>query len=201
MTNQLPNHAFARHDLLSCIEVRPVPTTERERWASLMSAHHYLGFRQAFGEQVFYVATINGTWVALLAWAAAALKLKSRDLWIGWDSVARTRRLKLIANNVRFLVLPGWQIPNLASRVLAMNLKRLSSDWEMFYGHPILVVETFVDPERFRGSCYRATGFREIGDTRGFSRSQTGYRANVGTPLGTVVSGMMLAAGVRVVGC
>ena len=171
--NELPNHAFAQRDLLAGVEVRLVSTFERERWKHLMISHHYLGFQRAFGEQVFYVATINGEWIGLVGWASAALKLQSRDCWIGWDAIAKKRRLNLIANNMRFLVLPGWQVANLASRILALNLKRLSSDWQAIYGHPILVVETFVDAERFRGSCYRATGFRDIGLTRGFSRSRT----------------------------
>jgi len=178
MTSSLPNHLFARPDLLQRVEVRPVQQFERERLVELLAAYHYLGYQKAFGEQVHYVATVDGTWVALLVWASAALKLKPRDVWIGWDDIAKSNRLNLLANNVRFLVLPGWETPNLASRVLALNLKRLSRDWQKFYGHPILLAETFVDGGRFQGSCYKATGFREIGLTRGFSRSRTGYTAN-----------------------
>lgn len=193
MTSQFPNHIFAPHHLLRRIEVRPALQSERQRWGKLMAAHHYLGYQKACGEQVHYVATIDGTWVALLVWTSAALKLKPRDLWIGWDAIAKTRRLKLIANNMRFLVLPEWQVPNLASRVLALNMKRLSQDWQTFYGHPILLAETFVDADRFRGSCYKATGFCEIGHTRGFTRSRTGYLAN-GRPKKILVKQLSVSA-------
>jgi hypothetical protein len=121
------------------------------------------------------LATRGGDWVALLGWGSAALKCGPRDSWIGWERSLQWRRLHLIANNVRFLILPGWHQPNLASHLLALNLKRLSRDWELYFGHPILVAETFVDRARFRGTCYRAAGWQVLGQTRGFAKRNRRY--------------------------
>ncbi len=161
------------------ILVRPVRYEERARWRQLMNAHHYLGFRPIVGQSLWYVATADDQWVALLAWGAAALKCGVRDAWIGWAPSLKWRRLHLIANNVRFLILPEWHnTPNLASRILAHNCKRLSPDWERYYGHPLLLAETFVDAARFRGTCYRAAGWRVLGRTRGFAKRGPGYVAH-----------------------
>jgi hypothetical protein len=140
-----------------------------------MRQHHYLGFERIVGESLYYIASRGTAWVALLGWGSAALKCGPRDRWIGWDRALQWRRLHLIANNVRFLILPGWHEPNLASRLLALNLKRLSRDWELYYGHPLLLAETFVDPVRFRGTCYRAAGWQVLGQTRGFAKRNRRY--------------------------
>jgi hypothetical protein len=170
---------MAAEHLLQSVEVRPIRRDEKDRWKRLMREHHYLGFEGLFGEQVFYVATMGERWVALMAWAVSALKVASRDEWIGWTPWMRLNRLKFVVNNARFLVLPGARAPNLASRVLGLNLRRLSRDFLAFYGHPVLLAETFVEAERFRGTCYRAAGWTELGATRGFSRSSRfGYVAN-----------------------
>jgi len=160
------------------VTVRPVHWEERACWRELMNAHHYLGFRPMVGESLWYVATVGEQWVALVAWAAAALKCGVRDAWIGWTPALQFRRLHLIANNVRFLILPEWHLAHLASRVLALNLRRLSGDWERFYGHPLLLAETFVDAARFRGTCYRAAGWQVLGVTRGFAKRGAGYVAH-----------------------
>jgi hypothetical protein len=118
---------------------------ERERYRQLMTAHHYLKSDQLVGEQLRYVAEVDGQWVALLSWSAASYHLKDREQWIGWSDAQRRRRLALVANNSRFLILPGVDCPNLASRVLAQCLSRLSADWQGAYDHPILLVESFVD--------------------------------------------------------
>ncbi|MGH9448306.1 MAG: Druantia anti-phage system protein DruA, partial [Terriglobia bacterium] len=157
------------------VTVRPVRGEERVRWRRLMDAHHYLGFRPIVGESLWYVATFEERWVALLGWGAAALKCGPRDAWIGWPPFLQWRRLHLIANNARFLILPEWHRLNLASRILALNLKRLSPDWERYYEHPIWLAETFVDAARFRGTCYRAAGWQVLGTTRGFAKRGTGY--------------------------
>jgi hypothetical protein len=143
-----------------------------------MDAHHYLGFRPIVGQSLWYVATCEEQWVALLGWGAAALKCAPRDAWIGWTPALKFHRLHLLANNVRFLILPEWHLPNLASRVLALNLQRLSEDWERYYGHPILLAETFVDGARFRGTCYLAAGWQMLGTTRGFAKHGPGYVAH-----------------------
>jgi len=163
---------------LDGIIVRPVRHEERARWRQLMQTHHYLGLRSIVGQSLWYVALFQEQWVALLGWGAAALKCAPRDTWIGWSSALRFRRLHLLANNARFLVLSEWRRRNVASRVLALNCKRLSQDWERYHGHPILLAETFVDPTRFRGTCYLAAGWLPLGQTLGFAKRGRGYVAH-----------------------
>jgi hypothetical protein len=160
------------------LSVRPARRDEMGRWVELMRQHHYLGFDRIVGEALYYVATESGQWVALLGWGSAAFKCAVRDLWIGWDRELQWRRLQLIANNVRFLILPDEHRPNLASRLLALNLKRLSNDWQRLHGHPIWLAETFVDSARFRGTCYRAAGWQVLGQTRGYSKRNHCYWHN-----------------------
>jgi hypothetical protein len=143
-----------------------------------MDAHHYLGFRPIVGQSLCYVATLEDQWVALLGWGAAALKCAPRDAWIGWTPALKFHRLHLIANNVRFLILPEWHRRNFASHILALNLRRLSADWESYYGHPLLLAETFVDGARFRGTCYRAAGWQPLGLTQGFAKRNRGYASH-----------------------
>jgi predicted transposase YbfD/YdcC len=134
-----------------------------------------LGFRGVVGESLAYLAEAGGEWLAVLWWAAAALKYRPRDEWVGWHPAVAWQRLHLVANNVRFLILPGVRVPNLASRVLGVCAKRLSADWQQAWGHPILLVETFIDPERFSGTCYRAAGWLRLGETRGYARRCGGW--------------------------
>jgi len=162
---------------LDRLQVRPITLQERQRWRQLMR-QHYLGFKSVVGESIGYVATIDDQWVALLAWGMAAMKNRHREAWIGWDEALKWRRLHLVANNVRFLILPGAHIKNLASKVLSLNLRRLSADWQERYGHPILLAETFVDLSRFKATCYRAAGWIPLGETRGFARSGNGYSSH-----------------------
>ena len=165
---------------LSAVAVRPVAdAVEQARWDRVMDAGHYLGFRGMFGHGIRHVATgPDGEWLALLGWCAGAFKVKARDAWIGWAPEQQFRRLRLIANNCRFLVLPRGRAPNLASRALALSARRLSADMEARFGHPVLLAETFVDPSRFRGVCYRAAGWEEVGATRGYARSGGGWVAH-----------------------
>jgi hypothetical protein len=121
------------------------------------------------------IAALKAQWLALLIFAAAAKHLKYRDRWIGWTDAQRERRLPLVVNNIRFLLLPDRTFPNLGSRVLRMVLARLSSDWQVAYGHPVVVVETFVDPEQFCGTVYTANGWEELGKTDGSGRHQRDY--------------------------
>lgn len=161
--------------LLKQIIVRPILPGERQRWDALMRRHHYLGFAGMVGESLRYVAEGGGQWVALLGWQAAALKCRPRDRWIGWPPVLHYQRLPLIANNGRFLILPEVKLPNLASRVLSLNLKRLCADWQAVHGHPLLLAETFVDPARFTAACYRAANWRLLGRTRGYAKHHRTY--------------------------
>ena len=140
-----------------------------------MRERHYLGFHSLVGESMRHVAEAEGEWVALMGWGASAFKCGARDRWIGWGKALQWARLKYIANNMRFLILPGERRKNLASRVLGMNVRRLRSDWEGVHGHPVLMAETFVDPQRFKGTCYRAAGWSELGGTRGYGRNGKRY--------------------------
>ncbi len=170
--------------LLRTVQVQVLDTPERRaRARQLLAAHHYLGGVQAVGEQVHYtVSDAQGEWVAVLIFAAAAKHLRPREQWIGWSDEQRRRRLALVANNVRFLLVPGRSVPNLGSVVLSRILARLSEDWQARYGHPVLVAETFVDPERFQGSVYRASGWTELGLTQGHGRQARDYYENHDRP-------------------
>jgi len=149
---------------------------ERRHCQRLLRKHHYLGGLKAVGEQMCYAAVDwQGRWLALLLFSAAAKHLKHRDQWIGWTRAQRDRRLSLVVNNSRFLILPHAHIPNLGSRVLRLALDRLSRDWQERYGHPVLVVETFVDPDEFDGTVYSAQGWQEVGLTDGWGRCRRDY--------------------------
>lgn len=142
----------------------------------LLERHHYLGALQPVGEQIIYVATGPcGGVRAVLVFCAAAKHLRHRDQWIGWTEEQRRRRLSLIANNARFLIVPDYQVPNLATRILKLTLDRLSDDWITRYGHPVALAETFVDPERFQGTVYKAGGWVELGRTSGHGRVNRDY--------------------------
>jgi hypothetical protein len=160
-------------------QVRVVVLTapvERRQFQRLLRKHHYLGGLKAVGEQMWYAAVDwQGQWLALLLFSAAAKHLKHRDQWIGWTRAQRDRRLSLVANNSRFLILPHAHTPNLGSRVLRLALDRLSRDWQDRYGHPVLVVETFVDPDQFDGTVYSAQGWEEVGLTDGWGRRRRDY--------------------------
>lgn len=164
-----------QRQLLQEVEVRLVTAEEGERWYSLMRAHHYLGLKTLTGESLCYVAQWKDQWLALLGWGGPALECGPRDRWIGWKPVIKWQRISYIVNNSRFLLLPGIRIPNLASRVLALNLKRLAEDWRDTYGHEVLMAETFVDPTRFSGSCYKGCGWLELGKTSGWGKSGKHY--------------------------
>ena len=142
-----------------------------------MNLHHYLGFRSIAGQSLRYVATVGEEWLALIGWGSAALKCAARERFIGWEEARKLKRLGLVTNNVRFLVLPWVRRHNLASHVLALNLKRLSEDFQRVYGHPVYLAETFVDT-RFRGSCYRAANWQYVGNTRGWTKSGDHYVHN-----------------------
>src|SRR5260221_7295940 len=129
---------------------------EEAEWNKLMVKHHYLKEHRMVGESLRYVAKLNGKWVGLLGWSSAAFHLRARDAWIGWTDLVRKSRRLLVACNARFVLLGDKaSSSNLASQMLSLNLKCLSNDWQQRYGHPIALVETFVDPERFEGTCYR----------------------------------------------
>ena len=126
--------------------------------------------------RLYYVAADGqGRWVGVLVFCAAAQYLRHRDQWIGWTNEQRRRRLALVVNNARFLLLPDRRAPNLGSRLLKLTLGRLAADWQQKYGHPVLLVESFVDPERFQGAVYTANGWQELGLTDGWGRHARDY--------------------------
>jgi hypothetical protein len=156
--------------VLKRVEVRLIGAEERARWDAEIEQKHYLKNARLVGEQLRYVAQIDGQWVALLGWSAASYHLRQRESWIGWDVEQRRQRLPLVANNARFLILEPGRWPNLASRALALCTARLAQDWQALYGHTILVVESFVDSQLFRATAYKANGWEGLGKTAGFTR-------------------------------
>ena len=159
---------------LSEVSVELVTKVDEARFRALMQEHHFLGDAQPRGETVRYVAHSGGRWLALAMFSASALLCAARDSWIGWERGIQFSRLHLVTNNSRFLVLPGG-VPNLGSRVLSLCARRLVRDWPLRFGHEVLLLETFVDPERHRGTVYRAANWLEVGHTRGFGRRGSGY--------------------------
>jgi hypothetical protein len=161
--------------VLDGVRVRLIDASERERFDALIIKEHYLHSAETVGEQLRYVAEYQGQWLALQTWNAAAFHLKGRDEWIGWTDAQRRKRLGLVANNSRYLVLEGAHYPNLASRVMKLCQGRLSSDWAAEYGHPILVVESFVDSQLFRGTSYKVSGWMLLGQTQGWGRARQDF--------------------------
>jgi hypothetical protein len=166
----------ARQGSRSPLVVRPIGAGELLLWRAHIERFHYLGDRALVGESLRYVAFVDGELVALLSWASASLRNGPRDRYVGWDEESRKANLHLVVNNSRFLLLPYCVRPNLASRVLAANLRRLSQDWQAVYGHPVVLAESFVDTVRFRGTCYRASNWICVGESRGWSKSGYTYR-------------------------
>ena len=154
--------------------VRRVTAGEVARFDSLLDEHHWLG-RGLVGETVRQVAVVDGEWVALVGWGSPAFMVSARDRWVGWSPVQRTRRLRFVANNQRFCVLPAGQAANLASAALGASLRSLPADWEAMWGHPVVLAETFTDPARHHGGCYRASNWLPVGETAGWARSNGSY--------------------------
>src|SRR5438874_2283527 len=167
---------------LSEMVVRLVRSDEQRRYQQLMRAHHYLGYLPKIGETLWYVATWREQWLALLSFSGSALKCAVRDRWIGWTLRQHYGRLKLVVNNSRFLILPDGHFFNLGSRVLSLCQRRLPGDWEEAFGHGVVLLETFVDPQRHRGTVYRAANWMYVGNTRGYRRTHGGYTATPQTP-------------------
>jgi hypothetical protein len=153
---------------LGRLELRLVRRREGERlFAQLLSQHHYLGYSRPVGEHLKYLVVAGERPVACLAWSSAARLLGLRDAFIGGAKERSRPNLRLIAYNTRFLILPWVRVPHLASHLLGRVARQISRDWEALYGHPLHLLETFVDTERFRGACYRAANWICLGRTRG----------------------------------
>ena len=165
-----------QQSLLDEVRVELGKPEEIPRVQSLFRRHHYLGGLRPVGERLYYIAKdACNRWLAVLVFSAPAKHLRDRDRWIGWTEEQRRRRLSLLTNNSRFLIVPKCSVPNLGSRVLRLTLERLPEDWRNQYGHRVEVVETFVDPERFCGTVYTASGWTELGQTDGWGRVRRDY--------------------------
>ncbi|MEI7733788.1 MAG: ISAs1 family transposase [Verrucomicrobiota bacterium] len=169
--------------ILDHLQVRLLTSAkEIARGDQLIVAHHYLHDATLVGEQLRYVATYQGRWLALATWSGAAFHLKDRDEFIGWDAEQCRRRRALLANNSRLLVLPGGHVPNLVSRFMKLMLARLSNDWVKRWQHPLALVETFVDPQLYQGTAYKVSGWSHLGKTAGWKRDASDFYVKHGTP-------------------
>jgi hypothetical protein len=156
---------------LALIRVGSADSQASQIWNELMSRHHYLGSGPLCGAQLRYlIRSGQGEWLGGLAFSAAAWQLEARDRWIGWNRETRRQNLHLVVANSRFLILPQRRVPNLASQVLGLALRQVGADWKQRYGYEPVLVETFVEPERFAGTCYRAANWVMVGVTEGRGR-------------------------------
>jgi hypothetical protein len=153
-------------------------TSEEALFNSLIEQYHYLGYTQPVGEHLKYVVSAGNRPVACFAWSSAPRHLGCRDRFIGWTAEARRRNIRLIAYNLRFLILPWVQVPHLASHLLGRMAQLVGEDWQRIYGHPVYFLETFVDPTRFRGTCYRAANWIVLGRTTGRGKADQTHRPN-----------------------
>ena len=171
--------------LRSCLKgMRPLRfdqvrrTRQESLFNSLIQQHHYLGYTQPVGEHLKYLVFAEDRPLACLAWSSAPRHLGCRDRFIGWSAEARRNNIHLIAYNPRFLILPWVKVPHLASHILGHMARVLPAAWEQIYGHPIYFLETFVEPQRFRGTCYRAANWIVLGRTTGRGKDDHTHRPN-----------------------
>jgi hypothetical protein len=163
------------------LQLRVVENQQESRqWTELIERHHYLKYRVPVGANLRYLVRSRreGIVLACLLWSSPAWKMAARDEWIGWSAEQRTRQLQLIVNNGRFLVLPWVHIQGLASKILAQSARQLPTDWAQRYGYRPLLLETLVDPQRFRGTCYRAANWIRVGQTSGRGRMDREHKAH-----------------------
>ena len=165
------NQQLKEFQPVELIRIESPETPESRLWNDLMDRYHYLGAGPLCGSQIRYlIRSQKQGWLGGLAFSAAAWRVEARDAWIGWDREAREQHLNQVVDNSRFLILPQVRVPHLASQVLGLALRRLRSDWRQRYGYEPLLVETFIEAERFAGTCYRASNFVEVGKTQGRGR-------------------------------
>ncbi len=161
------------------IEIKQVRRTEwEETFNGLIEQYHYLGYTQPVGEHLKFTAFANERPIACFAWSSAARHIRSRDRFIGWSCDTRKKNLHLIAYNTRFLILPWVRVRHLASYLLGLSARTISAYWQGIYNHPIYYLETFVDTERFKGTCYRAANWHYLGDTTGRGKNDQTHKIN-----------------------
>jgi len=153
-------------------------TVEEPLFNTLLAQYHPLGYVQPVGEHLKYLVSATGRPIACLAWSSVPRHLGSRDRFIGWTVEGRRRNLRFLAYNPRFLIVPWVQVKHLASHILGEMARRIAGDWERIYGHPIYFLETFVDPERHRGTCYRAANWVVLGRTTGRGKDAPTWKPN-----------------------
>ena len=164
---------------LGSLTIEQVRRTPQEGlFNSLMEQYHYLGYQQPVGEHLKYVVSAKGQAIACLAWSSSPRHLGCRDRFIGWGQEARRRNIHMLSYNTRFLILPWVKVPHLASHILGRMAKQVPSDWQQIYAHPVYLLETFVDPERFRGTCYRAANWVSLGHTTGRGKNDLTHQPN-----------------------
>lgn len=164
---------------IGVLELRQVRRTKDE-WLfnSIIETHHYLGYTQPVGEHLKHLVYAQGRPVACFAWSSAPRHLGPRDRFIGWSKNERKQNIRFLAYNSRFLILPWVRIPHLASHLLGRLAREISGHWEKLYDHPVHLLETFVDPGRFRGTCYRAANWKYVGQTTGRGKDDLTHKAN-----------------------
>jgi hypothetical protein len=161
------------------LEIRQVRKSgEEPLFGSFLEAYHYLGYTQPVGEHLKYLISARGTPVACMAWSSAPRHIGCRDRYIGWSQEVRRRNIRLLAYNTRYLILPWVKVRYLASHILSEVARRISRDWEALYCHPIHFLETFVDPGRFRGTCYRSANWIYLGITTGRGKNDQTMKPN-----------------------
>ncbi len=169
-------HKLSAIKPLEFIQVRRTPA--EKLFNSLLAEYHYLGYTHPVGEQLKYIVYARKRPIACLSWSSAARHIGCRDRFIGWPQSLRKRNLHLMAYNSRFLLLPWVRVPHLASHILGRMSRVLAKDWQAFYRHPIYYLETFVDKDRFAGTCYKAANWLYLGDTTGRGKDDKTHRAN-----------------------
>ena len=164
----------------SVIEIDMVRGSPRERfYNALIDRYHYLGYHQGTGEQLKYIVYGDGYVLGCIGFCNAALKTAARDQHIGWDNSSRDRHLVQVVNNNRFLILPHVGVPHLASHILGRIGRRIRGDWQDYYCRDIVLLETFVEQGRFKGTCYQAANWRYIGHTTGRGRNDRYSKSRV----------------------
>jgi hypothetical protein len=178
------NHRFSPSNMantaienITCMSIVMVRWTKEDKlWNSLIATYHYLGHKLIVGRHLKYIVYDKDIPIACIGWGDAAWHISDRDAWIGWDQIQRRQNIKLTVNNVRFLILPWVKISNFASFILSRATKAMVEDWQRLYGVKPVLLETFVERDRFRGTCYRAANWIHVGSTKGFARQGYSYR-------------------------
>jgi hypothetical protein len=153
-------------------------TADEPLFNSVLERYHYLGYTQPVGEHLKFLVSAGARPLACFAWSSAPRHLGPRDRYLGWAPAVRRQNVRFVAYNSRFLILPWVEVPHLASHLLGRMVRRLSAEWERVYGHPVYFAETFVDPQRFRGTCYRAANWLVLGRTTGRGHADLTHRVN-----------------------